>query len=443
MIEGFNHKGQGVSRINNFVVFIDGAIEGEKVQIRINKVTKSYAVGELIKVIEPSPQRVNPFCKHFKSCGGCTLLHVSYDKQLSIKENLVNETLQRIGEIHTKSDIILGMSNPFNYRNKVQFPIRLKDKKPVIGFFSGRTHNVIDIDECNIQDKRFNIIASILKDFLSKRKISIYDEQKGEGLLRHLVIRSAFSTGHIMVVLVINGTAIPFIEELEDSLISKVKEIKSIQLNINRKKTNVIMGDKSIPIFGDKTITDHIGKYKFEISPLSFFQVNPVQTEVLYNKVLEGAGLTGNETVFDIYCGIGTISIFLSKKAKKVYGIESVCEAVSDAKRNAVINDVDNVEFLCGKAEDVVPEMHKEGVKADVVVVDPPRKGCDEALFDVLAEMKPERIVYVSCNPATLARDLKHLEGKGFKTVKVQPVDMFPNTMHVECVAFLRLVKIS
>jgi len=442
-IDGMTHEGLGVGRIDNFTVFVEGAIKGEKVHIKIIKVTKSYAVGKLLKILEASPQRIEPFCPVYKRCGGCSLQHLSYEAQLEFKTNTVKDNITRIGKLENVivHDAI-GMEKPMRYRNKTQLPVAGTPTKPLIGFFAKRSHEVIDIGStsCGIQDEVSSEITELIRNFISKHGISIYDEKNQVGILRHIMTRVGFKTGEVMVVLVINARDLPARKALVKELTSAVPQVKSIYLNINTKNTNVILGEKNIKIFGSDTITDYIGKYKFHISPLSFYQVNPVQTEVLYNKALEYAGLTGSETVFDLYCGIGTISLFLSEKAGKVYGVEVIEDAVRDAKRNAEINGVNNVEFIAGEAETVIPEMYANGIKADVVVVDPPRKGCDERLLKTLVEMQPKRIVYVSCNPSTLARDLHYLDQNGYRAVEVQPVDMFPWTHHVESIVLMSRV---
>lgn len=440
-IGGMTHEGQGVGRIDNFTVFVDGPIKGEEVEIKIIKVNKNYAVGKLLNVIKASPDRVEPVCKVFNRCGGCSLQHMSAQAALRFKTDLVTENIRRIGKL---KDVVvhdtIGMEKPLNYRNKAQYPVgRLKDDL-VVGFYAKKSHDIVDSPECRIQHSLSDKAKIIVKRFLEDNKISVYDEVTGKGLVRHVMTRMGFNTGELMVVLVLNGKSLPKQDKLVKLLTEEIPEIKSIVLNVNTANTNIILGPRNIVIFGEETITDYIGKFKFKISPLSFFQVNPVQTEVLYNKALKYAGLTGEETVFDLYCGIGTISLFLSEKAKKVYGVEVVEEAIRDAKENAKLNVVDNVEFLVGEAEKIIPDMYQKGVRADVVVVDPPRKGCDEVLLDTLVSMSPERIVYVSCNPATLARDLAFLAERGFEVVEVQPVDMFPWSTHVECVVLMSRV---
>ncbi len=435
-INGMNHDGQGVGRVDNFTVFVDGAVSGETVEVRISTLKKTYAVGDLIRIISTSPERVKPACNVFPRCGGCSLQHMSNKAQLEFKTGLVRDSIKRIAKL---DDVVIhdtiGMENALNYRNKAQYPVgTCKNGQEALGFYSKYSHEIVDCDTCLIQDETSSKVRRILRDFIGENKVSVYNETTGKGLIRHLMTRTGFKTGEVMVVIVINGNDLQYKQKLVDALVSEIPQIKSIMLNVNQKNTNIIMGQKSIKLFGQDHITDYIGRYKFIISPLSFFQVNPVQTEVLYNKALEYARLSGKETVFDLYCGIGTISLFLSEKAKKVYGVEIVEDAISDARKNAELNGIDNIEFMVGEAEKVVPEIYKQGVKADVVVVDPPRKGCDETLLETLVSMQPERIVYVSCKPSTLARDLSYLSERGYKAVEVQPVDMFPHTAHVECV---------
>jgi 23S rRNA (uracil1939-C5)-methyltransferase len=440
-ITGMTHEGQGVGRIDNFTIFIDGAIIGETVEIIIIKINKSYGIGKLTTLISPSPNRISSFCPVFDKCGGCSLQHMSYQAQLEFKTNLVKDNLKRLGKLENVivHDTI-GMETPLNYRNKAQYPVGMDKDKLVTGFYSKRSHRIIEADHCGIQDILSNQIRTIVNEFINVAKLSVYDEISNKGLLRHVMTRVGFKTGEVMVVIVINDKQLPQKTTLIDMLIDKIPNIKSIFLNINTKNTNIILGEENIKIYGSDTITDKIGKYIFNISPLSFFQVNPVQTDVLYEKAIEYAGLTGVETAFDLYCGIGTISLFLSGKAKKVYGVEIVESAILDARKNAEINNVENIKFITGEAEKIIPDLYGKGVKADVVVVDPPRKGCDQELLDTLVKMQPDRIVYVSCNPATLARDLSFLSGNGFRTVEVQPVDMFPHTAHVETVVLMSRV---
>ncbi|MGE5328249.1 MAG: 23S rRNA (uracil(1939)-C(5))-methyltransferase RlmD [Deltaproteobacteria bacterium] len=429
------HEGQGVGRIEGFAVFVEGAVDGETVEVKIVKVEKNFAYGKLLKIIKEADSRINPVCPVFKRCGGCQIQHIDYEKQLSFKTKLVSETIHRIGGLeNVKVYDAIGMKEPWNYRNKAQYPVGNIDGKMGFGFYASRTHEIIQGQDCIIQDKKSYEIAKHAVEFFGEQKILAYDEKTGKGLIRHIVVRTGFKTGEIMLVVVANGDSLPKSKEFVDYMKAKNPEITSIVLNINKKNTNVILGYTNKILDGKEYILDKLGEYTFKISPLSFFQVNPVQTEVLYSKAVEYAALTGKETVFDLYSGIGTISLFLSGKAKKVYGIEVVEPAVDNAKENARINGIDNVEFLCGDVEKVVPGL---GVKPDVVVLDPPRKGCEKMLIETIAEMGPKRIVYVSCNPSTLARDLKAFAEKGYEAKEVQPVDMFPQTYHVECVVLI------
>ena len=406
-------------------------------------VGKNYAVGDIVEIIEKSPFRVERKCSEsLRQCGGCQIQELDYQKQLDVKTNEVKQVISRIGKL---DDVVihdtLGMEHPFRYRNKAQFPIQKKDNMPVIGFYKKKSHDLISTDECIIQHEVNDKIIKIIKTYIRAYNVSIYDEKTHKGLLRHLVTKVGFTTGEVMIVLVANGKKLPYLKELASVLKENIPGFKTLVVNVNTQKTNVILGKENIVAYGDGMIRDYIGELVFEISPLSFFQVNPLQTEVLYNKALEYANLGENDTVFDIYCGIGTISLFLAQKAKKVYGIEIVEDAIKDAKRNAKINNMDNVEFYVGKAEEVVPKMYKEGKRANVVVVDPPRKGCDEKVLDTIVSMEPDRVVYVSCNPSTLARDLAYLNERGYKCHEIQPVDMFPHSVHVENVAWLSKEK--
>lgn len=436
-ITGLTSEGLGVAKIEGFTVFVEGAMTGEQVEIRIVKVLKNYAYGKLLKLLKASPARVEPSCQVVKRCGGCQLQHMSYEAQLQYKTRHVRDAVERLGGLTgvTVHDTI-GMEEPWRYRNKAQFPVGFNGDV-MIGFYANRSHEIIDTPRCVIQDPVNDNVVSAVREFIKKYDISIYDEKTGKGLIRHLMTRRGFRTGEVMVCIVINGDMLPCDKALVELLKSRIDNLKSIVLNINKRNTNVILGDKNIVLYGEEAIYDYIGEFKFKISPLSFFQVSPIQTEVLYGKALEYAGLKGEETVFDAYCGIGTISLFLSKKAKKVYGVEIVPQAIEDAKENARLNGITNAEFIVGESETVIPQLYQKGIKADVIVVDPPRKGCDEKLLDVIAQMAPERVVYVSCNPATLARDLKYLSERGYEVKEVQPVDMFPQTTHVETVCLM------
>ncbi|WP_438335100.1 23S rRNA (uracil(1939)-C(5))-methyltransferase RlmD [Clostridium cochlearium] len=436
-ITGMGTKGEGIGKIDNFTIFIPGAILGEEVEVNIIKVNKNYAVGKLLNIIIASEERVKPICDIYTRCGGCQLQHMSYKEQLNFKRQKVKDALLRLGGIDVEVEPVLGIKNPYRYRNKVQLPIGKENEKVSIGFYAPRSHNIIDLKTCLIQDEKADDIIKILREWIEKFNVPIYNEKEHKGNLRHIMVRTAFKTGEVMVVLVTKDKNLPHKEELINKLIENLQGVVSIIQNINSQKTNVVLGKESIVLWGKDKIIDYIANFKFAITPLSFFQVNPIQTEVLYNKALEYADLKGNEVVFDAYCGTGTISLFLSQKAKKVYGVEIVAEAIESAKLNAKENNVDNVDFIVGESEQVIPELIEKGIKADVVVVDPPRKGCEKSLLEAMANMSPEKIVYVSCDPATLARDLCVLEKLGYKVIRVQTVDMFSNTYHVENVVLL------
>ncbi len=431
--------GVGVGKHDGFTVFVEGGLIEDKVKVRINKSKKNYAVGDMVEIVEKSPFRVDRICSDsLKDCGGCQIQELDYQKQLDIKTNEVKQVISRIGKLENVEVYdTIGMDEPCRYRNKAQFPIQKINNAPAIGFYKKKSHDIIPMDKCVIQHDVNDKIMKIVKTYINAYGVSIYDEKSHTGVLRHLVTKIGFTTNEVMVVLVANGKKLPYLKELASVLEENVPGFKTLVVNVNKAKTNVILGKENNIIYGEGKINDYIGDLVFEISPLSFFQVNPVQTEVLYNKALEYADLQENDTVFDIYCGIGTISLFLAQKAKKVYGIEIVEDAIADAKINAKLNNLNNVEFYVGEAEEVVPNMYKEGKTANVVVVDPPRKGCDEKVLDTIVSMSPDKVVYVSCNPATLARDLNYLDERGYKCTEIQPVDMFPHTMHVECVAKL------
>ena len=435
--------GVGIGKYEGFTVFVEGGLIQDKVKVRINKSKKNYAVGDIVEIIEKSPFRVDRICSDdLKDCGGCQIQELDYNKQLELKTNEVKQVISRIGKLeNVEIHETIGMQSPCRYRYKAQFPIQNINGSTAIGFYKKKSHDVIPTDMCVIQHDINDKIIKIIKTYIQAYNVSIYNETTHTGVLRHLVTKVGFTTNEVMVVLVANGTNLPHLNELASVLKENILGFKTLVLNVNKAKTNVILGKENKVIYGNGKINDYIGDLVFEISPLSFFQVNPVQTEVLYNKALEYAELKENDTVFDIYCGIGSISLFLAQKATKVYGIEIVEDAIKDAKINAKLNNLNNVEFYVGKAEEVVPKMYSEGKTANVVVVDPPRKGCDEKVLDTIVSMKPDRVVYVSCNPSTLARDLAYLDERGYKCVEIQPVDMFPHTMHVECCA--KIVKKS
>ncbi|WP_415335961.1 23S rRNA (uracil(1939)-C(5))-methyltransferase RlmD [Clostridium perfringens] len=438
------YEGEGIAKIDNkYPIFIEGALKGEKVKVRIVKVNKNFAYGKLMEVLEASEERVNPPCAIYKRCGGCKLQHASYKEQLDFKWDRVKDCVSKIGKLDPSIvKYPLGMEEPWRYRNKVQLPIGLINGEVKIGFFAPRSHDIIDMESCLIQDEIGDKVVKLTREWIEKFNIRPYNvdgEYDEKGIVRHIMIRRGFTTNEVMVVLVTNGEKLPHKEEFVDLMVKNIPGIKSIIQNINSKKTNVILGLESKTLWGEDTISDYIGDFRFNISPLSFFQVNPIQTEVLYGKALEYANLTGNEEVFDAYCGTGTITLFLSQRAKKVYGVEIIPQAIDNAWINAKENKVENVEFFVGESEVVIPDLINKGVKADVVVVDPPRKGCDKKLLDSITNIDAKKIVYVSCDPSTLGRDLQVLEENGYKTLEVQPVDMFPNTSHVENVA--KLIK--
>ncbi|GGE35502.1 23S rRNA (uracil-5-)-methyltransferase RumA [Pullulanibacillus camelliae] len=434
-----SHDGSGVGKVNGYTLFVPDALPGETAEVRVIKVKKAYGFGKKLKILKESPERVDPPCEIYGRCGGCQLQHLSYKGQLAYKRKQVSEALARIGGLeHIPVLPVLGMDEPWNYRNKAQVPVASRNGELIAGFYQKRSHHIIEMDHCLIQDSVNDEVIQEVKRIAKTYGIEPYDEEKHRGTLRHIVVRVGRVSGELMVVLVTKGQDLPFRKKFIQELSMTFPQIKSIAQNINPRRTNTIFGDETRILWGREVIYDQIGDVKFAISARSFYQVNPEQTKVLYDKALEYAGLTGKETVIDAYCGIGTISLFLAQKAGHVYGVEIVPEAIEDAKANAALNKLSNVTFEVGKSEDVIPAWAKKGIKPDVIVVDPPRKGCDQALLDTIIDMKPKRMVYVSCNPATLARDLRILEDGGFKTEVVQPVDMFPQTTHVECVSLLQ-----
>lgn len=442
-IEDCGIDGEGIGKADGFTVFVKDAVIGDTVTAKIIKAKKNYGYGRLMEVLKPSPYRVEPKCEFARQCGGCQLQALSYDQQLVFKTNKVKGHLERIGGFtDIPMEPIIGMDELFHYRNKAQFPVgRNKEGKIVTGFYAGRTHNIIENRDCALGVAENKEVLDRVIAHMEKYGIEPYNEATGKGLVRHVLIRYGYFTKEVMVCLILNGNKIPKEEQLVKSL-CEIPGMTSITINVNKKHSNVILGEEIRLLWGQEYITDRIGDIFYQISPLSFYQVNPMQTQKLYAKALEYADLHGQETVWDLYCGIGTISLFLAQKAKFVRGVEIVPAAIENAKENAKLNGLENTEFFVGKAEEVLPrEYKKNGVYADVIVVDPPRKGCDETLLETMVEMNPERIVYVSCDSATLARDLKYLCERGYELRKVCPVDQFGMTVHVETVVLLSQQK--
>ena len=422
-------EGEGIAKVNDFTIFIPNSLKGEKIKIVIVKVLSSHAFGKIIEVLTASPFRIDTDCETYKRCGGCNLRHVQYEETLRIKQNaiqsLVNKSLKNKVEVQS----VLGMENPYHYRNKAQYPVgRDKNGNPILGVFAKRTHEIIPIQTCRIQNEKTEEIAKFILDYIGKNKISIYDENTEKGLIRHIVTKVGIKTGEIMCVLVINGKEIPKEQEMVTEIIKRFPQVKTIIKNRNTKKTNVIMGQENVILFGDGYIKDKLENFIFKISPLSFYQVNPIQAEKLYKIGVEAAEITKEDIVFDLYCGIGTISLFLSQYAKKVYGIEIVKEAVEMAKENAQLNQVKNIEFIQGDVESVLENLlNRQKVIPDIIIIDPPRKGLDNNSIENILMVGPKKIVYISCNPATLVRDLTKLE-ESYEIKRIQPVDMFPFT---------------
>ncbi len=442
-IEDCGIDGEGIGKADGFTVFVKDAVIGDTVTAKIIKAKKNYGYGRLMEVLKPSPYRVEPKCEFARQCGGCQIQALSYDQQLVFKTNKVKGHLERIGGFtDIPMEPIIGMDELFHYRNKAQFPVgRNKEGKIVTGFYAGRTHNIIENRDCALGVAENKEVLDRVIAHMEKYGIEPYNEATGKGLVRHVLIRYGYFTKEVMVCLILNGNKIPKEEQLVKSL-CEIPGMTSITINVNKKHSNVILGEEIRLLWGQEYITDRIGDISYQISPLSFYQVNPMQTQKLYAKALEYADLHGQETVWDLYCGIGTISLFLAQKAKFVRGVEIVPAAIENAKENAKLNGLENTEFFVGKAEEVLPrEYKKNGVYADVIVVDPPRKGCDETLLETMVEMNPDRIVYVSCDSATLARDLKYLCERGYELRKVCPVDQFGMTVHVETVVLLSQQK--
>ena len=445
-IVDIGQDGEGIGKAEGVTVFVENVVIGDLCRVKIEKVKKNYAFGKMVEIERPSSERIQSLCQYAGDCGGCSLTEINYETQLMLKEKKIRDSLERIGGIQKPKVLpILGMENPFYYRNNAQFPIG----KNAVGFYRKKTHEVVDCQDCLLQSEPAVEIAQVIREYMKEYGIRSYHEKTGQGLLRHLIVRTAEGSGEIMVILVIRQGKLPDEEELIQWLYEVVDsldinpetglkwKLKSVVVNVNKYKS-MVMGEKNIVIFGDGRITDRFCGLDFLISPRSFYQVNTQQMRKLYEKVKEYANLTGKETVFDFYCGVGTIGLFLSDQADKVIGIESLKDAIEDANRNAIRNEIVNTAFFCGKAEDILPEMIEKGEHVDVVVLDPPRKGCEETLLQTIADAKVKKIIYVSCNPATLARDIKYLTARGYALSEVQPVDMFPWTVHVETVVLLQ-----
>lgn len=433
-------EGEGIAKINNFTIFIPNALKGEKIKILVVKVLKSHAFGKILEILEASKYRTEVDCKTYKRCGGCDLRHIEYDETLKMKQNAVQSLVNKTLKNKIKVQETLGMEKPYYYRNKAQYPVGIgKDGKATIGVFANRTHEIIPIQECLIQNKKSQELAKFIVDFINSNQISIYNEKEQKGLIRHIVTKVGIRTNEIMCVIVINGRKIPKEKELVDQILEKFPEVKTIIKNINTKNTNVVMGKENISLYGGGYINDILGEYEFKISPNSFYQVNPIQAEKLYELGVQAAHITKNDVVFDLYCGIGTISLFMAKYAKKVYGIEIVEDAVKDANINSKINNIKNTEFIAGDVEKVLDNLiNVRNIIPDIIMVDPPRKGLDNKSIENILKIVPKKIIYISCNPATLVRDLSKLEGK-YEILSIKPVDMFPFSKHVECVSVLEL----
>ncbi|MEG0361064.1 MAG: 23S rRNA (uracil(1939)-C(5))-methyltransferase RlmD [Longicatena sp.] len=430
---GYTHDGHGVVKTDGYPIFVKGMMKDESGEINITLAKKNFAFGKLIKLTTPSPQRITPLCPIAKECGGCQLQHMSYPEQLSYKKQKVVDVMERIAKIDVHIEDVLGMEDQAHYRNKGQIPVGLKDTHVVTGFYRINSNSIIDSDHCMIQSKRINEVLKLMR--------SLLERYGNANFFRHLLIKDGFHSGEVMVVWIVKRKEFPHMKAMQEELVNTLSFIKSVIVNVNTRDGNVILGEKEYLLYGEDKITDSIHDLKFQISSKSFYQVNPKQTEVLYGKALEFADLKGNETVLDLYCGVGTISMFLAQKAKKVIGIEIVPQAIEDAKNNAKLNNISNIEFICSDAATIAKELSETKLRPDIIVVDPPRKGCDESTLQSMVAMNPNKIIYVSCDPATLARDLKMLYEHNYKADKIQPVDMFPYSFHVENVALMSKIK--
>ncbi|MDD6729193.1 MAG: 23S rRNA (uracil(1939)-C(5))-methyltransferase RlmD [Eubacteriales bacterium] len=436
-IDALTSEGSGVGRYEGMAVFVRGTVPGDRIIAHIIKTSKKYAVGIIDKIITPSPSRIESDCPYSQKCGGCSFRNMTYGEELKYKKSRVRDAVQRIGHIDIDVEEIIGTDDLNCYRNKAQYPVQICDGELFAGFYAYKSHRIIPCTNCLLQPVEFENGLEAFRIWTEKANITSFDENTGKGLLRHIYFRKGYATGEIMACAVINGDSIPQAQLLVSLLREKVLGLKSVVLNINKKNTNVILGDKTVTLWGSDTISDILLGKRFIISPNSFYQVNHNQCEKLYSKAAEFADLTGSETVLDLYCGVGTIGLTMADKVKSLIGIEIVPQAIENAKENAKINGVENAEFICANAPDGAKILQKKGIAPDVIILDPPRKGCDASLFDTIEMLSPEKIVYVSCDSATLARDLSVLKEKGYKTERLTAVDLFPRTPHVEAVALL------
>ncbi len=440
-VTGMTTEGSGVGRINDTVVFISNSAVDDVLKTKIIKTSKNYAVGRIEEIVTPSPDRAEPDCKYFAQCGGCTYRHISYEAELKIKHQRVEDAVKRIGGFQNlKINTVVRCESRCFYRNKAQMPFgKDNHSNTIMGFYAYHSHRIIDSDCCLLQPPIFSQISSIVREWAIKNNVSVYDEILHRGLLRHLYVRIAEVTGEIMVCLVINGKSVPNKNELTDKL-KAVSGFKSLQLNVNTQKTNVILGKECIKLYGSDYITDVLCGLKFNISPLSFYQVNRTQAEMLYSIAENYAQLSSDDVLLDLYCGTGTIGLSMAKKVKKLIGVEIIPQAIENAEKNAVLNGISNAEFICSDAAKAAVKLEKNGIRPDVIILDPPRKGCDKNLIETVVSMTPERVVYVSCDSATMARDISIFNELGYKPIEITPVDMFPATPHVECVVLLTKV---
>ncbi|MBO4339527.1 MAG: 23S rRNA (uracil(1939)-C(5))-methyltransferase RlmD [Clostridia bacterium] len=434
VIDGYTAEGSGVGHFDGMAVFVANSAVGDRLKVHIIKAKKTYAIGKIIEIVSPSPDRIETDCPYFNSCGGCAFRHISYQAELNAKKDRVEQAFSRLARIDIKAESVCGGETE-RYRNKAQFPVGF-DGDVKIGFFAPRSHRIVDCPDCLLQPEDFSEIVNIFREWIKDNGISLYDEEAHKGVLRHIYLRKATATGEIMACAVINADCLPAVSDLAERL-KKNESIKTFALNINKEKTNVILGDKCVNVFGDGYITDILCKNRIRISPLSFYQVNKNQAQKLYEKALEYAAVNGDETVLDLYCGAGTIGLSMAKKVKRVIGVEIIPEAVEDAKINAAINDIDNADFFCSDASEAAQMLKEKGIKPDCIILDPPRKGCDNSLIKTVSEMNPERIVYVSCDPATLARDCAVFKEYGYNADRLSVFDLFPRTIHVESVVLL------